>query len=320
MAVEPWTLRGEFEQGAVVFGKTDPKAEVLFNGRKLLLTEMGDFVFGFDRDAGPDAELSVALPGQPALVKHYSVRKREWEVQRIEGLPPKLVNPPPGTEQRIAAEAALIKAAHERDSAIDDFTESFVWPSKGRVSGVFGSQRILNGVPKQAHYGVDVAVPTAAYLWTNLASLYQHAHSLRAARIAVDQALSLDPTAMLAYETAGQIYDGLNQKELAAGLHRRAQEFLDENPYYHYQLALAALDRHDEKTAYEQTHQAVALRPQEPRFLFLQALLLARRGDSRLAEDDMQAVMDLTRGTPQQERYRNKFVRLREQAQPAVKG
>ncbi len=159
-AVEPWTLRGDFEQGAVVFGRTDPAASVALNGRKLLLTDKGDFVFGFDRDAGPDAELSVALPGQPAVVKHYAVRKREWEIQRIEGLPPKLVNPPPETEQRIAAEAALIKAAHERDTAIDDFTEPFVWPSKGRVSGVFGSQRILNGVPKQAHYGVDVAVPT----------------------------------------------------------------------------------------------------------------------------------------------------------------
>lgn len=157
---DPYTLHGDFEQGAVVFGKTDPAATVSFNGRQLLLTGKGEFVFGFDRDAGPDAELSVALPGQPAQVKRYTVRKREWEIQRIEGLPPKLVNPPPETEQRIAAEAKLIKAAHERDSAIDDFTESFVWPSKGRVSGVFGSQRILNGVPKQAHYGVDVAVPT----------------------------------------------------------------------------------------------------------------------------------------------------------------
>ncbi|HZR36679.1 MAG TPA: M23 family metallopeptidase [Nevskia sp.] len=157
---DAYTLRGDFEQGAVVFGSTDPAATVEFNGRRLLLTAKGGFVFGFDRDAGPDAALSVALPGQPAQVKHYAVRRREWEIQRIEGLPPKLVNPPPETAQRIAAEAKLIKAAHERDSAIDDFAEPFVWPSRGRISGVFGSQRILNGTPKQPHYGVDVAVPT----------------------------------------------------------------------------------------------------------------------------------------------------------------
>lgn len=156
----PYTLRGEFQQGAVVFGRAAPGSSVVLDGRKLLLTPAGDFVFGFDRDAGPDAELRVTPPGAAEQVKHYAVRKVDWSVQRIEGLPPKLVNPPPETEQRIAAEAKLIAAAHERDTAIDDFTQPFVWPASGRVSGIFGSQRILNGVPKQPHYGVDVAVPT----------------------------------------------------------------------------------------------------------------------------------------------------------------
>jgi len=159
-AGEGYTLRGELEQGGAVFGHTDPAAAVSLDGRKLLLTPAGDFVFGFDRDAGPDAELRVTLPGQAETVQHLSVRPRVWDIQRIEGLPPKLVNPPPETEQRIAAEAKLIAAAHERDSAIDAFTERFDWPARGRVSGVFGSQRILNGTPKQPHYGVDVAVPT----------------------------------------------------------------------------------------------------------------------------------------------------------------
>lgn len=159
-AAEPYGLRGDFEQGAVVFGHTDPGASVTLDGRKLLLTEKGEFVFGFDRDAGPEAELSVTLPGQPAVARRYAVHKRDWQIQRIQGLPPKFVNPPPETEQRIAREAALIKAAHERDTPIDDFAEPFVWPAQGRVSGVFGSQRILNGTPKQPHYGVDVAVPT----------------------------------------------------------------------------------------------------------------------------------------------------------------
>jgi murein DD-endopeptidase MepM/ murein hydrolase activator NlpD len=159
-AARPWTLRGEFEQGAVLFGHTDPAAQVALDGRKLSLTSKGDFVFGFDRDAGPDAELSVTLPGQAAVVKHYTVRKRDWKIQHVEGLPPELVNPPPETEARIAAEAELIHAARGRDTASNDFTQAFIWPSKGRVSGVFGSQRILNGTPKQPHYGVDVAVPT----------------------------------------------------------------------------------------------------------------------------------------------------------------
>lgn len=158
-AGDGYTLRGDFEQGAVVFGHTDPAATVTLDGRRLLLTPQGDFVFGFDRDAGPDAVLDLKLPGRAEVSRHYAVRKRDWEIQRIEGLPPKLVNPPPETEQRIAAEAKLIKAAHERDSAIGDFAEPFLWPAQGRVSGIFGSQRILNSTPKQPHYGVDVAVP-----------------------------------------------------------------------------------------------------------------------------------------------------------------
>lgn len=156
----PYSLRGVPEQGGVVFGHTSPDASVVLDGRKLLLTPGGDFVFGFDRDAGPDAELTVTLPGEQPQTQHLAVRKRDWNIQRIEGLPPKLVNPPPETEQRIAAEAELLKAARERDTAIGDFTEPFEWPARGRISEVFGGQRILNGTPKTPHSGVDVAVPT----------------------------------------------------------------------------------------------------------------------------------------------------------------
>lgn len=159
-AGEPYTLRGEFQQGAVVFGHAAPGSSVSLDGRRLLLTPAGDFVFGFDRDAAPQAELRVTAPGQAEAVRRYDVRKVAWKIQHIDGLPPQLVNPPPETEARIAAEYQQITAAHERDTAIGDFTEKFMWPAQGRVSGVFGSQRILNGEPKQPHYGVDMAVPT----------------------------------------------------------------------------------------------------------------------------------------------------------------
>jgi murein DD-endopeptidase MepM/ murein hydrolase activator NlpD len=159
-AADPgYALRGDFEQGGLVFGHTDPQATVSFAGRKLLLTEKGEFVFGFDRDAEPDAELRIDIPGRDEIVKHCSVRKRQWKIERVEGLPPNLVNPPPEVEARIESEAVKLKAAHERDTAIDDFAGKFVWPATGRISGVFGSQRIDNGTPKTPHYGVDVAVP-----------------------------------------------------------------------------------------------------------------------------------------------------------------
>ncbi|MBL6752542.1 MAG: M23 family metallopeptidase [Nevskia sp.] len=153
------SLRGAFEQGAVLFGHTDPRAAVQFEGRPLRLTPAGDFVFGLDRDAPPQCTLSVRLPGRPEAARRFAVRKQRWRIQRIEGLPPELVTPPPEVTQRILDEAKLMEAAHARDSDWGDFLQPFAWPAQGRVSGVFGSQRVLNGTPKKPHYGVDIAVP-----------------------------------------------------------------------------------------------------------------------------------------------------------------
>ncbi|HZR36678.1 MAG TPA: transglutaminase domain-containing protein [Nevskia sp.] len=153
----------------------------------------------------------------------------------------------------------------------------------------------------------------APYLWINLATIYERDGQLRAARIAVDQGLLLDPNSMLGYETAAQIYGALGQTEVANRYHQQAREFLERNPYYHYQLALAALDKGDESLSLEETRRAIQLRSQEPRFHFLLALLENRRGEFRLADDSMRTVMHLTQDPMLQERYRNKFARLKAQ-------
>ncbi len=53
-----------------------------------------------------------------------------------------------------------MRAARETLADRKDYAEGFGWPLTGRISGVYGSQRILNGEPRQPHYGVDVARPT----------------------------------------------------------------------------------------------------------------------------------------------------------------
>ncbi len=153
------SLRGDLQQGALVFGRAAPGSLVQFNGRSLRLSAAGDFVFGLDRDAPAFCELGVRSPGKAAVSRRLPVRRGHWRIQRLNGLPPDLVNPPPAVERRIADEARLIAAARGRDSDLDDFALPFAWPAQGRVSGVFGSQRILNGVPKRPHYGTDIAVP-----------------------------------------------------------------------------------------------------------------------------------------------------------------
>lgn len=161
-ATPPLSLQGEWRQGSLLFGQTAPEAVVAFNGRRLRLSPEGRFVFGLDRDEPAEASLSIRLPGAPEWLTRYPVAKREYRIQRLNGLPDKQVNPEPAMQARIAAEAAQNRHARARDSALAAVFERFLWPAKGAITGVFGSQRILNGEPKQPHYGVDVAGPVGA--------------------------------------------------------------------------------------------------------------------------------------------------------------
>ncbi len=158
-AVTPVELRGEWTQGGVIFGKAEPGSTASFNGRPLRVSPEGLFIVGLDRDEPPRALLVVAHPGIATFRREFEVAARSYDIQRLDGLPDSQVNPPPEAQARIAADLAQVRAARARDSERADFARGFIWPIVGRVSGVFGSQRILNGQPRQPHYGVDVAVP-----------------------------------------------------------------------------------------------------------------------------------------------------------------
>ena len=158
----PLQLKGRFEQGSLIFGSTAPGVTVAVDGRLLRTAEDGRFVFGIDRDAAPEVTLVLTAPdGAPNMLR-YPVAKRQYNIQRLNGLPPKQVNPDPEMDARIARETASNRAARARDTDIEAVFQSFIWPARGAITGVFGSQRILNGEPKQPHYGVDVAGPVGA--------------------------------------------------------------------------------------------------------------------------------------------------------------
>ena len=158
----PLQLKGRFEQGALIFGQTAPGVAVQVDARKLRVASDGRFVFGLDRDAADEVTLVLTAPdGAPSTLR-YPIARRSYAIQRLNGLPPKQVNPDPEMDERIARETASNRAARARDTAVDHVFQSFIWPAKGAITGVFGSQRILNGEPKQPHYGVDVAGPVGA--------------------------------------------------------------------------------------------------------------------------------------------------------------
>lgn len=152
-------LDGNQIQGGLVIGRTDPGTKVVFGGRAIRVAPDGHFVIGFTRDAPPTATLKLTFPDGRTQTETFHVEKRDYDIQRIDGLPPKMVTPPKDVLDRIKRENVLIKDARERDTAVPHFLKGWIWPAKGRISGVYGSQRILNGQPRQPHYGVDVAGP-----------------------------------------------------------------------------------------------------------------------------------------------------------------
>ncbi|WP_416308305.1 M23 family metallopeptidase [Neptunicella sp. SCSIO 80796] len=155
-------LRGEITQGSMIVGKTVPGSSVWLDGDKLKVSAQGDFVFGFNRDAELTHQLEWQEPGQEKQLKALTLSKRDYKIERIKGLPPKMVTPDPEVLERIREEGRRIAKARTVDDDRTDFTQAFIWPAKGRISGFYGSQRILNGKPKTPHYGVDVAAKTGS--------------------------------------------------------------------------------------------------------------------------------------------------------------
>ncbi len=144
-------------QGALVLGNTHPAATVEYAGRTLRVTPYGTFAFGIGRDAAGEAVLRIRQPATTWIEHRVAITPRDWPIERIDGVPPSTVDPPPAIAARIQREQALVVAARVRDDSGVGFTQHFVWPVEGRISGRFGNQRVYNGTPKSPHSGMDIA-------------------------------------------------------------------------------------------------------------------------------------------------------------------
>jgi murein DD-endopeptidase MepM/ murein hydrolase activator NlpD len=152
-------LRGPLVQGGVVFGSTRPGASLMHDDQPVPVSSKGEFVIGFERMAPAESTLRVVLPDGSIVKRTLKLTQREYDIERIDGLPQEKVTPDPALSQRIAQEQALVKQARALVDERTDYVQGFEWPVTGRISGVYGSQRILNGEPKWPHYGVDIARP-----------------------------------------------------------------------------------------------------------------------------------------------------------------
>jgi murein DD-endopeptidase MepM/ murein hydrolase activator NlpD len=149
------------EQGNIIIGQAPAGALSLsLDGVPVKLAADGAFLIAFHRDAGATARLAALMPDGRSLTQDIAVKPRVYSIQRVDGLPPKTVVLSPEDDLRRKREVAKISASRAAVSDAQGWRQTFIWPAIGRISGVYGSQRIRNGVPGSPHYGVDVARPT----------------------------------------------------------------------------------------------------------------------------------------------------------------
>lgn len=153
------TLEGQFTQGGMLVGTVAPGSKVTFNGKPLSQTGAGQFAFGFGRDDSTNQTLQVLTPDGKTHNIDLTLDSREYNIQRVEGVPARTVNPDPSHLKRIQQEASEVSQARYTGSHLHGFLQAFLWPVEGPITGVYGSQRVFNGEPRRPHFGIDIAAP-----------------------------------------------------------------------------------------------------------------------------------------------------------------
>ena len=152
------SVASDAPQGGLIIGEVGAGAEVSVDGKPVRVQD-GRFCFGFGRDAAKPAEVRVRYAGGREITHMVAPQKRNFVIQRIDGLPEQYVSPPPEILERIKRDAYAVGEARAVDTDHMWFADKFIWPADGPISSIYGSQRILNGQPREPHYGVDVAAP-----------------------------------------------------------------------------------------------------------------------------------------------------------------
>ncbi|MSO89416.1 MAG: M23 family metallopeptidase [Rhodospirillaceae bacterium] len=169
-------FKGEFVQGGMVVGRTQPGSQVTFDDRVLSVSPDGYFAFGFARDSKLTASLVIVAPDGSRDSQTLKINKRTYDIRRVNGLPQNTVTPDPVELARIADDAKQVAAVRVVDSPLLAFTQGFSWPVLGPISGVYGSQSILNGEARSPHLAVDIAAPEGAEITAPADGVVTFAH------------------------------------------------------------------------------------------------------------------------------------------------
>jgi len=153
-------LEGSPIQSGLMRGQVSPGSQVYYGERQLKISQDGSFIFGFGRDVTLQQTLTLIEPDGTSHQQAIKLKQRKYDIQKINGISKRMMNPTKEDLRRIGQEAKGVAKARRQNSDRLNFQESFVWPVIGRISGIYGSQRILNGEPRRPHFGIDIAAST----------------------------------------------------------------------------------------------------------------------------------------------------------------
>lgn len=158
-AAQAVELKGDAIQGGLIFGTAEPGSVIALDDRAVTLSATGQFVIGFGRDESGTRELKITSATGEVFQASLVVQSRDYAIERVDGLPPATVTPDPSATARIREDARMVATARQHRDNQAYYSTGFKWPAKGRISGVYGSQRVLNGEPRRPHFGLDIAAP-----------------------------------------------------------------------------------------------------------------------------------------------------------------
>ncbi|HXP73533.1 MAG TPA: M23 family metallopeptidase [Stellaceae bacterium] len=204
-------ISGVLSQGGLARGEAPPGTALALDSRPVRVAPDGRFILGFGRDAPAKVTLSATFPDGHSTTQEITLGQREYDVQRINGLPPLMVTPDSTLMVRIKAELAKVHGARAIDSDQLAFETPLEWPVTGPISGVYGSQRILNGEPRAPHLGVDIAAPTGTPIKADAAgtvTLAEHDLYFTGGTVIIDHGYGLS-----------SIYQHMSRLDVTVGQH-----------------------------------------------------------------------------------------------------
>ncbi|PLY03939.1 MAG: peptidase M23 [Desulfuromonas sp.] len=214
-------LSGSFTQGGLIYGKVEPGTRVRYKGALVRVSPDGEFIVGFGRDAEIHQTLVLIDAKNLVDISEFDLKPREYRIERINGISQQMMEPSQETLERVSREAEQAARARSQDSTRENYREAFIWSVTGRISGVYGSQRIFNGEPRRPHFGIDIAASTgtpvvapaggrvtlahAGMFYSGATLIVDHGHGLSSSFLHLDKILVKEGDEIVQGQTIAEV-------------------------------------------------------------------------------------------------------------------